>query len=161
MPKVMTPLLQQEIVANNGYTHEIRLTADHLTEAAAATAQTIKVCDMADGDIVSITETRLLTPFEDKSDATFNSTTLSFGDAGSATRFVNAAQINLHGTEIADPVYNNTAYQYTAAGELRLTIGSMAAKSLKEIDKGELIIHLKIVETKKLADLHGSVAVIK
>ena len=160
MPRYLTPLLQQEIVAND-YTHLARITADNLTEATAATAQTIKLCDMADGDIIEAMEMRLITPFEDKSDGTFNSTTISLGDAGSATRYVNAVQVNRNGTEITDPVYSNTAYQYTAPGELRLAVGSMAAKSLVNIDKGELQILLKIKESKKLHDLHSTVMVVK
>ena len=161
MARKLTPLLAQEILSNNSYTHILRLTADDLTQEAANTAQTIKLCDMADGDIIAKTEIRLITPFEDKSDAAFNSTTVSLGDAASTTRFVNAAQVNVNGTEIVDPIYSNTSYQYTAAGELRLTIGSMLAKSLKDIDKGELHILIQIQESKKLHDLHGTVAVIK
>lgn len=160
-PRILVPLLAQEIVANNGYTHKILLTADHLTETAANTSQVIDVCTMTDGDILAKFEARLVTPFKDSGDAAFNSTAVSFGDGGSATRYISAAQMNENGTEIADPVYGNTAYQYTADGTLRLTVASMADKALNDINTGELLILVQIVETRKFTELIAGVAVLK
>lgn len=99
------------------------------------------------GTIIKRVLLHLTTAFKDASDAAFNSTTVSLGDSGSATRFLNAVQINENGTEVINTTPGATEdYVYTAADQLVLTINSMAAKSISDLDVGRFYIELEIYE---------------
>lgn len=151
----LIPLLHEEIISQGGYTHMAIINADALTDAGTNTTQTIKLADIPANAIIQKSEVRLIVPFEATSDAAFNSTTASLGDAGSATRFASAVQLNKNGSYITSPAANNTAYQYTAAAVLNLAVTSMAAKALLSLNKGELHVFVHILDTKALSDAKG------
>jgi hypothetical protein len=97
-------------------------------------------------DVVIKTELHLTIPFQDISDAAFNTSTISLGDATTATRYINASEANLNGTEVLDVVPGvNQNVIYTAAGQLQLTLNSMAAKTISDLDKGAAYILMQIV----------------
>ena len=137
--------------AATGYTHKIVLTHEDITEAAANTAQTIELLDVAAGDVVHTAAVKLVTAFSDASDTSFNSTTLIVGDDGSTNRYVTSQELNVNGSEVLYKAATNTApHAYTAANTVDAVIGSMAAKSLSDLDAGEVHIFLGV---NKLASL--------
>jgi hypothetical protein len=96
---------------------------------------------VAASDIIKRVEYHLTTPFQNTADAAFNSDTVSLGDATTATRFINASEANLNGTEVLD-VFPGAVENviYTAAGQLQLTLNSMAAKSISNLNRGQAYI---------------------
>lgn len=148
----LTPLLIEEQQANNGgFTHVAVIDADDLTMATANTVQDITLGTVPKGWVINKVMARLVTPFQDVSDAAYNSTTLIVGDAGSSNRYITSSQLNLNGTEITYPVYNNTAYQVTADTAIVAEFGSMSAKSLSNLDKGEVHIFFQLIDTTTLS----------
>lgn len=133
-----------------GRLHRVEITHEDLTQAAANTAQAIDVLTLKDGDIVQELFTHLEVPFKDASDAAFNSTALTIGDAGSATRYLGSTQLNENGTEVLRSVGGAVPFVYTGAGVLRLTFASMAEKSLVNIDTGKLVVFARVLETARL-----------
>lgn len=127
------------------YTHVAIITADDLTQATANTAQTIDLCALKAGDIIARAIGVPVTPFRNTLDAAFNSDTVSFGDTGSATRHLAATEANVNGTFLR--VIGNTAFLYTTADTLRVTVNSMAAKSLVSINRGEYHIFFALVRS--------------
>jgi hypothetical protein len=100
---------------------------------------------MLEGDTLRLLQMRVVSPFANTHDATFNSTTISFGDTASATRYLSAVQVNANGT----PVLNSPAtaiaqFIYTAPTYLQLTINSMAAMSLSNLNQGEATIWVQL-----------------
>lgn len=158
--KKFEPLLLEEI-SNSGFTHRCRITADDLTTAATNTAQALTLPTIPAGFIISRALAVLVTPFQDASDAAYNTTTFTLGDAGSANRLITSQELNLNGTEITIPAFGNTAYEYTADTALLATFGSQSGKSLSNIDVGELDIYVQIFDTKLLSRLGGKVDVVK
>ena len=137
--------LPAETKAATGYTHKVIITHSDLTEAAANTAQTIELLDVAAGDVVHTAAVKLVTAFSDASDTAFNSTTLIVGDDGSTNRFVTSQELNVNGSEVLYKAATNTApHAYTAANTVDAVFGSMAAKSLSDIDTGEVHIFLGV-----------------
>ncbi len=137
--------LPAETKAATGYTHKVIITHSDLTEAAANTAQTIELLDVAAGDVVHTAAVKLVTAFSDASDTAFNSTTLIVGDDGSTNRFVTSQELNVNGSEVLYKAATNTApHAYTAANTVDAIFGSMAAKSLSDIDAGEVHIFLGV-----------------
>jgi hypothetical protein len=146
-------LAEQEVSNNGNFTHMAVLTANDLTETAANTAQTFTVAIPTEALMLKA-EVRLKTAFKDASDAALNTTTLSLGDTSTATRYVNAAELNENGTEITAPVFTNTAIgPYAASQNMIATVGSMAAKSLVNVDVGEVHILVQLVQPKIYSDL--------
>lgn len=135
----------------NLFTHKIVLTHEDLTTATANTAQTIALLSVEAGDVVTHAASKLVTAFSDASDSAFNTTTLIVGDDGSTNRFLSSTELNENGTEVYYKAGTNTAgFAYTAANTVDAVIGSMAAKSLSDIDAGEVHIFLHVA---KLSDL--------
>lgn len=159
--KKFTPLLLEEIASNGGFTHMVVFTADDLTETATNTAQTITLPKVPKGFVIQKGYARLVVPFEDQSDAAFNTTGFTLGDAGSATRYITTAELNKNGTEITYPTFNNTAFQETADTALLAAFASMSGKALNDIDKGELHIVVQIIDTRILSDLQTGASIVK
>lgn len=156
------PLSLQEIASHGGFTHMAVITADDLTEPAANTAQAVKIKGtIPAGAIIAKMEARLVVPFEDKSDAAYDTTTLVVGDAGSANRFLTSGELNKNGAEITIPEFTNTAYQPSADEDILATFGSKAAKSLVNIDKGEVHLLLQLLDTKILSDVKRASTIAK
>jgi hypothetical protein len=118
-----------------GFTHVAIVTANDLTQATAAAAQVFNLCGIKAGDIMYRAVGIPVVPFQNTLDAAFNADTVSLGDTGSAARHLAATEANANGTFLR--VMGNTAFLYTAADTLQLTVNSMAAKSLSNINRGE------------------------
>lgn len=107
---------------------------------------------MQDGDIIIEAEMHLITPFANTADTAFNTTTVSFGDQGSATRFFSAVQVNLNGTFVNDSIYTpNNAYIYLAANlpqYLQFTLNSQSGKSISNLNQGQLWIGFQLFRAK-------------
>jgi hypothetical protein len=144
---IVEPLSVQEMAAHDGANVRVRITHEDLTEATANTAQTLEVYEPAAKHLVKLVKMELKTAFEDQSDAAFNTTAITVGDAGSANRYLTSTELNKNGTEIFGSVGTGTALVYTAAGSLNVVFNAMAAKSLVDIDKGELWLYFHIVDT--------------
>ena len=77
--------------------------------------------------------------FENTADAAFNSDTISVGDDAGVATHLAAQEANINGTEIIYAT-GNTVVLYTAASNLKVTVNSMAAKSLSNLNRGELLL---------------------
>lgn len=118
-----------------------KITHADLTEASADTDQVIALWTVPIGIYVADLIAVLITAFEDESDAALNDTKLQLGDGADPNRFVEAFQVNLNGTEVFHgPFLLNKPHLYTAADTIDLLVESMTAKSLVNIDKGEVVI---------------------
>lgn len=153
--KRLIPLAIQEIASNKGMTHVCKIKAGD-TELAAQTTnntvQDISLGTIPKNTVIVAIMAVLLTPFEDLSDAALNTTTLSIGDAGSATRHINAVELNRNGTEITEPAFSNTAYgPLAAATALVARFGSMSAKKISDLDKGEVAIFVQLLNVDQIA----------
>jgi hypothetical protein len=137
--------------AATGYTHKVVLTHEDLTTTTANTAQTIALLSVEAGDVVHSAAWKMVTSFQDASDSAYNTTTFIIGDDGSTNRFLSSTEANENGTEVYYKAHTNTApYAYTAANTIDAVVGSMVAKSLSDIDAGEVHIFLGV---NKLTDL--------
>jgi len=144
-----SPLTDNEVSQNGGFTHRLDFSYRDIPAGIANNTSTTwgagYLPAVAASDILVKTELHLTTPFADASDSAFNSDTLSLGDATTATRFINASEANVNGTEVIDVIPGaNQNVIYTAAGQLVLTLNSMAAKSLSDLDTGKGYILLSI-----------------
>ena len=149
-------LTTNEQAGNGGYTHIVVVDHTNLTETTTNTAQTFNVAPTLAGDTIVKYAMVLKTPLKDASDSAFNSNTLSFGDSSSATRFVSGVQANENGTEVTY-TFGNTAYTYTAAGQLTITVNSMSAKALSDVDTGQVIFMFELLRHSALAAAVGSI----
>jgi len=143
------PLTIEEQASTGGFTH--RLDFNYRDIPAGIANNTSKVWAagylpaLVASDIMIKTELHLTTAFSDASDAAFNSSTLSLGDATTATRFINASEANVNGTEVLNVIPGaNQNVIYTAAGQLQLTLNSMTGKSISDLDAGQGYILLSI-----------------
>lgn len=128
-------------------TFKATITHEDLTETTANTAQVIDVLDLNDGDIIKAVWVNNKTAFEDDSDEAFNATGLTIGDDDDADRFLASSQLNANGTEIGRAVGIGAPFIYGADKTLKATFGSMTAKSLSDIDTGELEIFVELEQT--------------
>ena len=131
--------------AATGMTHRLDFdVSDIPTGIATNTAYTFNTAPLPilkAGMIVKRILAYLSTPLKDASDANYNSTTITLGDAGSATRWMSAVQFNENGTETITSfpgAAENTIY--TGNSQIALTLGSMAAKTLSDLDVGKFYI---------------------
>ena len=137
--------------AATGFTHQIVVAHEDLTVSAADTDQTIAILSVAAGDVVEKAAYKLVTPFADASDAAFNDTKVQVGDGGDTDRFIAATQVNLNGTEVLFAANaNTTAHAYTASDTVDLLVESMTAKSLSDLDTGEIHIYLAVTKLSSL-----------
>jgi hypothetical protein len=142
-------ITNEEKTSSGGFTHRLDFSyRDIPTGIANNTAKTWGagyLPAVAASDIVFKTELHLTTPFKDASDSAFNTSTISFGDTTTATRFINASEANLNGTEVIDvePGAVTNAI-YTAAGQLQLTLNAMANKTVSDLDVGQAYILVEI-----------------
>jgi hypothetical protein len=147
---IVRPLGTQEQAGQTGFTHVAVITADDLTNATAAAAQTITLVTLAAFDVIVKVGWYLKTAFKDVSDTAFNTTTMSVGDIAAVATHIAATELNENGTEIFSH-YSNTAVRYTAADKIAVTFNSMAAKALLNIDVGELHVFFTLLRMSNLA----------
>ena len=140
-----------ETKASTGFSHKAIITSDDLTVTTADADQTIALLSVPAGALVVKAAIKLVTPFEDLSDSALNDTQVQLGDGGDTDRFVTATQVNDNGTEVYYKSHaNTTAYAYTSADTIDLLVESMAAKSLSDIDAGELHVYLAVTELSEI-----------
>ena len=149
-PKVQ-PLSTNE-QADGGYTHCLVLEpADFADTTTADEDKTITIFTAMAGDVIEKSKLELVTAFKDASDAAFNSTLFTFGDEDDPDRFL-SVQVNENGTEVLSS-FENTAYgPYTAAKDITITLESMAAKSLSNLDTGKLVLLFTLNRGRVLAE---------
>jgi hypothetical protein len=144
--------LPAETKAATGFTHKAIVTHVDITESTADTDQTIALLSVAAGDVVDKAAYKLVTAFSDASDAALNDTKVQVGDGADTDRFIAAAQVNAN--DASEVFYkanaNTTPYAYTAADTVDLLVESMTAKSLSDLDAGEIHVYLAVT---KLSDL--------
>lgn len=132
-----------------GYTYHVKLTHADLTEETVNTAQVIEILTVEQGTVVQSVAYNLPVPFQDASDAAFNTTAITIGDGNSAARFMASKELNVNGSEVLAWVtandVNTLPYAYLAADTIDVTVGSMAAKALNDIDTGEIDILINAV----------------
>jgi len=133
--------------AATGFTHKIVVTHTDITESAADTDQTIALLSVAAGDVVEKAAYKLVTAFSDASDAAFNDTKVQVGDGTDTDEYIAATQVNLNGNEVLFAANVNTVpFAYTAADTVDLLVESMSAKSLSNLDAGEIHIYLAVTK---------------
>ena len=146
-------------------THQGVITANDLSQATAAAAQSFNLAAIPVGATINGVWLRLITPFQvggATPDPAFNSTTIDVGDTGSATRFATAQQANQNGAFITAPQYSGTlGGPYAANQFLTVNFNSMAGKSLANLNIGEVHVLVKIVDAKKLSDLQPATPLTK
>ena len=132
--------------AATGFTHRINITHEDLTETTANTAQTIAIFTVAAGDVVNDAALAVTTPFEDASDNAFNTTTVQVGDGDDTDQYIASTEVNVNGTEVKYMACAADAQlASTAADTVDILVGSMTAKSLSNIDVGELDVFLSVI----------------
>lgn len=137
-----------------GFTHRLRVTHKDLTETAANTAQALVFYQGKKGTVVQRAAFVLREPFEDTEDAAFDSTQLQVGDGDSATQLFSSQQLNENGTTV-HAGSSNSGVAYREGGSdsaLQVNFLSMSAKSLADLNRGEVDIFLSIVELADLGD---------
>ena len=112
------------IITSSGATHAAIIAAADLTEATANTAQSIKIATAPAYSVVEVVAVTSKGGLKDASDAAFNTTALEVGTAADSDALLASQELNS-----------------TAAAKV------LAAKSLKDIDNGEVYIFLKIAQT--------------
>ena len=143
--------LPAETKAATGFSHKAVVTHSDITESTADTDQTIALLSVAAGDVVEKAAYKLVTAFSDASDAALNDTKVQVGDGADTDRYIAATQVNVNGTEVLFAANaNTTAYAYTAADTVDLLVESMTAKSLSELDAGEIHIYLAVSKLSSL-----------
>jgi len=139
-----------EQTQTRGFTHAFKIVPADLTEETADTDQTIALMTVTAGVLVQNAALRIVDALEDASDSAFNSTKLSVGDGVVTNRFLQATEVNENGTEVNTVISGNSIstipYAYTAGDTIDLLVESMSAKSLSDIDTGEVWIYLHITD---------------
>jgi hypothetical protein len=143
--------LPNETKAATGFTHKAIVTHVDLTETTADTDQTIALLSVVAGDVVQKAAFQLVTAFKDASDAAFNDTQVQVGDGNDTDEYIAATQVNENGTEVLFAANVNTVpFAYTAADTVDLLVESMTAKSLSNLDAGEIHIYLAVTKLSSL-----------
>jgi hypothetical protein len=143
--------LPNETKAATGFTHKAIVTHVDLTESTADTDQTIALLSVVAGDVVQKAAFQLVTAFSDASDAAFNDTQVQVGDGSDTDEYIAATQVNQNGTKVLFAANVNTVpFAYTAADTVDLLVESMTAKSLSNIDAGEIHIYLAVTKLTSL-----------
>ncbi len=146
----LSPNISEE-TAQQDYTHRLVFRySDIPASVANNTATTWNVATLPAGTIIFKAVLIMVTAFQDASDTAFNSDTVSLGDTGSATRYFSAVEFNVNGTEVPDTIYS-TPYLYTASDTLILTLNSMTAKSVSNLDVGTGLVLLQIGDHNRAA----------
>ena len=146
--KYVRPQAMQE-AAWGGYTHRWDFSWEDFfgVTVGANTDMTFTVGTVEAGDQVVQAHLHLTTAFSDASDTAFNSITLDFGDANSATRYFNGVQIDVNGSEVIDSYLDPTGdYIYTGADTLKVNFNSMSGKDLTNVDTGSGYIEFTLLK---------------
>jgi hypothetical protein len=118
----------------------VAITAADLTEAAAATAQTIEAWTVAKGTTARLVGMELEEAFEDASDGAFNTTTLKVGDGDDDDRYLASTQLNANGSQVDFSIGTLNKRVYLAGDTIDAIFGSQTGKSLADIDTGRVVL---------------------
>lgn len=141
----LIPLGIQEMAANDGASHIAVVTHADLTEATAATAQTVALATVGANVSARVIKSKVIVPFEDVDDADHNTTAVTVGDGGSATRFLASQEMNVNGAEVLLKLGSGTELVYTVDDTVDAFFTAPAAgKTLAALDKGEVHFFLQI-----------------
>lgn len=136
--------------AATGMTHRLDFDVSDIPAGiATATAQTFNTAPLPvfkAGMIVKRSQVYLTVPLAPPAgQPTFNTTTLSIGDTGTATKFINAVQINENGTEVITTFPGTENQIYTADTQMSLTLGAPPATfSLSGLIRGKFYVLMAI-----------------
>jgi hypothetical protein len=148
---LVRPLTTNERAEIQGFTHVAIVTANDLTQATAATAQTLDIVALKAGDIIYRALGVPAVPFQATSDPTlFNSDTVSVGDTAGVATHCAAQEANVNGTVLRS--MGNTAKLYAAADVLRVTFNSMTGKSLVNLNRGEYHVFFCLTRSDNLSN---------
>lgn len=145
---IMQPLTTDERAGHPGATHVAIIKHDDLTETAASTAQTKSPATLAAYMACKLIEMQLKKPFRDSTDPAHNSTLVTIGDAGSATRFLASTELNANGTYIQQSLGTGTEQTYTAADAVACAFTPATGKNLAALNEGELRLYLRISDAR-------------
>jgi hypothetical protein len=139
------PLSKEEKQGHDGATHRAVITSADLTETTADTAQNLTLFTTpASKCSVECKKAVLVTAFEDASDAAFNTNALIVGDSGDTDRLLASQELNENGSTVEKKIGTGTKHVYTAATAIQANVDAMTAKSLSNVDTGEVHIYLCI-----------------
>jgi len=151
MPLKLTPLVLEEVVGQRQYTHYCEVKFNTAEVAAMSTVNTAVVIPLSTAYKYNrIDDCCLIVqqPFEDTADAAYNSTTISVGETGTPTGYINAAECNKNAGGLVKSAYKTGAItvpkDYAADTGLVVTVNAMAAKALSNLKKGSAIILFRL-----------------
>ena len=154
---LLRALTTNERAETPGFTHVARITADDLTQATLAAAQTIDLATLAKNDIILRAAGYVRVPFGYYPGGTlntsFNTDTVSIGDTSGVAALVAAGEANVNGTYVN--TLGSTAKLYTAQDTLRVTFNSMAGFNLSQLNRGEYYVFVSLC---RLADVANAMA---
>ncbi len=142
--------LSVQEAAYQEFTHMATISAGvEVTETGVAVAQTFKLGKQRLGEVIRRAALTLVTPFENTADAAFNTTTIVVKTIDSAgadkTVLFTAQELNRNGTEITATQVQNTPTAPAVLGDSVVAIVTgMAAKSLSNLNRGQVQIYLEI-----------------
>lgn len=131
-----------------GANFEVIITHEDLTETTANTTQKLTF-PIEDKMSVELVRTILDEKFEDTADAALNTTTLIVGDDGNTARFLASQELNVNGTEVTMKNGTGTSLVYTTTDTIDFIFGSMAAKTLAQLNRGRIRCQFRIIDGRK------------
>jgi hypothetical protein len=145
-----TSLTNEEKTATGGFTHRLDFSFRDIPPGiAVATLFTFSTPPLPRfnvGDIITDSICHLTVPFQNTADAAFNSDTFSVGlVTGGVAALQAAVEVNKNGAFVPDTIpgvgtpvvpFKNV----TALNQMTLTLNSMAAKSISNLNAGQLFV---------------------
>lgn len=131
-----------------GANFEVIITHEDLTETAANTTQKLTM-PIEDKMSFEVVRTILDEKFEDTADAALNTTTVIVGDDGNTARFLASQELNVNGTEVTMKNGTGTSLVYTATDTIDFIFGSMAAKTLAQLNRGRIRFQCRVIDGRK------------
>lgn len=127
-------------------THVCEIDHTDLTQATAATAQTIALFSVtANQHNVECVRFELLVPFQDTADAANNTNTVEIGDGGDTDRLLTATQVNVNGTEVYNKSGTGTKFVSTSDDTIDATFAApTTGKTLLALNRGLLRLYFRI-----------------
>jgi hypothetical protein len=145
MATKLTPLVDDEIIGQNQFTHYMELkAADIPAGMAVATAWTFVFGTAYKYNRVNNVAVIVQQPFSDPADAANNSTLLDVGDAAATNGYIAAAQINGNSGALIKIAWKTGATavpkDYAADTTLDFILTPPAGKTLSNLKRGSVMI---------------------
>jgi hypothetical protein len=139
--------LTEPEIAAQGFTHRLDFDVSDIPAGIANSTAYLwnfaPLPNVPSSTVVRAIELHLTTAFS-ASNANNNSTTLSIGDAGLATRFASAVQLNSNGANVVDTIPGSTTnqvYSNAAGNQLSITLNAALANfSISSLTAGRFYI---------------------